>query len=106
MPGSSGVLSGVVAFAQDWLVTPKGQPALVWVFLPESQVAACLRRIERERVECLLVLPTGLYFGSSCCLVWDGLYGRRCRCHFAPMSTGLAAKHRGLGATRSASSRL
>ncbi len=60
-PGSS----GVDAFAQDWLVTPKGQRALVWVFPPHSQVAACLRRIERERVECLLVLPTGSYFWES-----------------------------------------
>ena len=39
--------------------------------------------IERELVECLLVLPTGLYFfGSLCWLVWDRLYGKRCRCHF------------------------
>ena len=72
---------------------------------PESQVAACSRMIERERVECLLVLPTGLYF-------WQPLLARLGRAvrqtvplPFRPMFTGWAAKHRVLGANRSAGSR-
>ena len=57
-PGSS----GVHAFAQSWQVTPGGKPAQVWAFPPESDVAACIRKIKEERVECLLVVPNSSKF--------------------------------------------